>query len=46
MSKVTVAKAICPLCGTHLPRRNTHLYDPALGAWTCQTCWDIENDSN
>jgi hypothetical protein len=29
-----------------LPRRTTYLYDPALGAWICQECWDIENDSN
>jgi hypothetical protein len=37
-----VSKATCPLCTVKLPRRNTHLYKPMLNAWICQSCWDIE----
>jgi len=36
-------KSVCALCSAKIPKRTTHLFKPALGAWICQSCWDAEN---
>lgn len=36
-------KSVCALCSAKIPKRTTHLFKPALGAWICKFCWNDEN---
>lgn len=40
-----IAKAICPICSSSLPKRVTHLYEESLNSWLCKNCWHNKYDA-
>jgi Zn ribbon nucleic-acid-binding protein len=42
---ISIAKAVCPICNYHLPKRVTYLYEESLSAWLCKSCWHKKYDS-
>jgi hypothetical protein len=42
---ITVAKAVCPICNYHIPKRVTYLYEESLGGWICKSCWHDKYDA-
>jgi len=41
----SIAKAICPVCDYHIPKRVTYLYEESLNSWLCRSCWHKKYDS-
>jgi|LakMenE01Jun11ns_1017448.scaffolds.fasta_scaffold9853037_3 Zn ribbon nucleic-acid-binding protein len=42
---IDIAKAVCPICDYHIPKRVTYLYEESLNAWICRSCWHKKYDS-
>ena len=41
----SIAKAVCPICNYHLPKRVTYLYEESLSSWICKSCWHNKYDA-
>ena len=40
-----IAKALCHICGYHIPKRVTYLYEESLNSWICKSCWHKKYDA-
>ena len=42
---ISIAKAFCPICDYHIPKRVTYLYEESLSSWICKSCWHKKYDN-
>lgn len=45
IKSIDIAKAVCPICNYHIPKRVTYLYEESLKSWLCKSCWHKKYDN-
>ena len=45
IKSIDIAKAVCPICNYHIPKRVTYLYEESLKSWLCKFCWHKKYDN-